>query len=567
MPLVASGVSNGLIMSQGKRASSAIDKRLPPISATRIKVTVLLVAIFVPLLSMIPSWYGYREAHPPERVFLGFRYLADDHYQYASFISQSADEGRLLTENRFTTEPQKGRFVLLYMWITGRICRVTGLGIPAAWELMRFIAGFTFMLATWSFIAVLFDDSAKRMLAYLLVAFAGGIGWALFLITGEPGPGITPAYLKDAFNYQWNWSTFGSMLMPMWVAAATIFLVCARLLVAEASRLPGIRLFLVFLLAPLIWFVHPYTGMAAYLAFGLFPFMSIGSALWRLKPIDWDRFRADLMTVLPALISFAIVASYLLWARQDLVYAHNGRGVFLWNPSYSIFLYPFAYGLLLPLAMYGLKWSSSLHARARDIMIAWLISSVLLSVNPFLSGIKFQYLVHLPLALFAANGMIELRRRCKHVWANSTGVGTLALAALLYLNTPLILAKDFASTAANPDIYLSTAEIDAMKFLEGQAPGNILSSGKTGNLIPWLAGKKVYLGHWFLTIDYMKKTREVASFFEPSIPTHQKRAWLAQQQIRYVYYGPAERAMGVIDPALQLNIIYENDSVMIWAIP
>lgn len=551
-------------MSQGKRASSASDKRLRPRSATTIKVTVLLVAILVPLLSLIPSWYGYREAHPPERVFMGFRYLADDHYQYASFISQAADEGRLLTENRFTTEPQKGRFLLLYMWITGRICRVTGLSIPAAWELMRFISGFTFMLAAWSFIALLFDDSGKRMLSYLLVAFAGGIGWALFLITGEPGPGITPSYLKDAFNYQWNWSTFGSMLMPIWVAAATIFLVCARLLVLEGTRLARIRPFLLFLLAPLIWFVHPYTSIAAYLAFGLFPFVSIGGALWRMKPIDWNRFRDNFMMVLPALISFAIVASYLLWARQDLVFALNGRGVFLWNPTYSIFLYPFAYGLLLPLAMYGLKWSSSLPSRARDIMIAWLISSVLLSVNPFLSGIKFQYLVHLPLALFAANGLIELRRRCQ--WAHSIGVGTLALAALLYLNTPLILAKDFSSTAADPHIYLSTAEIDAMKFLKGQAPGNVLSGGKAGNLIPWLAGKKVYLGHWFLTIDHMKKTREVAAFFEPSTPTNQKRAWLAQQQIHYVYYGPDERAMGVMDPALQLNIIYENDSVMICTI-
>lgn len=546
---------------------STVGERLPAPRAALIRVFVLLISLLVPLLSMIPTWNGYREERPPGKVFIGFRYLADDQYTYASFIGQAADEGRLFMENRFTTEPQKGRFLLLYMWITGQICRVTGLGIPAAWELMRLVTGVAFMLAAWSFISLLFQNPGSRTLAYLLVAFSGGIGWALYLITGEPGPGLTPAYLKDAFNYQWNWSTFGSMLMPLWVAPAAIFLLCARLLAQEGKSLAIMRPLLGFILPPLIWFMHPYTGIAAYFAFGLFPFVPVASALWRTEAIDWKRFRGNLAKVFPALLSFVIVASYLLWAQQDEVYAINGRGIFTWNPTYSVFLYPFAYGLLLPLSMYGLRWGGSLPAGARDIMIAWLTSSVLLSVNPFFSGVKFQYLVHLPLALFAAYGVVELRRRFEYARTLSTGVGALVLGALLFLNTPLILVKDLPSTSDNPLIYVSTAEIDAMKFLNSQPPGNVLCGAKAGNRIPWLAAKKVYVGHWFLTIKHIEKQAEIAAFFDPRVHADQKRAWLYEHGIRYVYYGPDERAMGGVDPGLRLRTVYENGRVTIYAVP
>src|SRR5687768_18323267 len=96
---------------------------------------VLLIAVLVPLLSMIPTWNGYVAERPPEKIFMGFRFMADDHFQYAGFISRSAEEGKLFTENPFTTEPQKGRFVLLYMWMVGQIARLTGWGI--SWKIGR----------------------------------------------------------------------------------------------------------------------------------------------------------------------------------------------------------------------------------------------------------------------------------------------------------------------------------------------------------------------------------------------------------------------------------------------
>jgi hypothetical protein len=290
-------------------------------------------------------------------------------------------------------------------------------------------------------------------------------------------------------------------------------------------------------------------------------------AVWRLEPIPWESVREKFKVVLPMLLSFGIVLCYLVWARQDQVYAINAQHVFKWTPTYSIFLYPFAYGLLLPLAMYGIRWSESLGANARDVLIAWLAASTILSLNPFLSGVKFQYLVHLPLALFATNGFLELRRRSEYVRYFLKGAGGLVFGTFLFLNSGLLVFKDFPSTTSDSSIFISAAEMDAMKFLKQQPPGNVLSSATAGNRIPWLAAKKVYVGHWFLTVDPDRKLSEAAAFFGPQLSVDQKKSWLASRQIRYVYYGPVERSAGTVDPSLGLSTIYEQNGVTIYAVP
>lgn len=513
---------------------------------------------------MVPAWYGYYVQRPPQKIFMGFRYMADDHYSYASFVSQSAEEGKLFMENRYTTEPQKGRFVLLYMWLVGKISRVTGLGVVGSWELARVLSGFVFMLLAWCFSGLLFEDQRKRLLAYMFVGFSGGIGWMLYPLTAQWIRGVNEGYLKDAFNFQWNWSTFGTMVTPLWVAPAAILLLCAYLIAGNRRNL---RLSLGMVVPPLIWFMHPYTGIAAYATFALFPLLPVFRAFWHLEGVPWQAVRERLMIVWPLLLSVVFVLAYIVWAQQDQVYAISAQRVFSWTPTYSIFLYPFAYGLLLPLALYGIKCSASLPNHARDILLAWLVTSTILSLNPFLAGVKFQYLVHLPLALFAAHGLLELRCRSPYFKQVLTGIGVLLIGILLFLNSALLVVKDFPSTTSDTNIFISQSELGAMRFLKDQAPGNVLSSAWAGNRIAWLAAKNVYVGHWFLTIDQEKKLFEVQAFFGPRLSVDQKREWLASRQIRYIYYGTIERSAGTVDPALGVTKIYDQDGVAIYTVP
>src|SRR5688572_3194715 len=420
------------------------------------------------------------------------------------------------------------------------------------------------MLLAWCFSGLLYEDVRKRLLTYMFVAFSGGIGWILYLVAMPWIRGVDDGYLKDPFNFQWNWSTFGAMVTPLWVAPAAILLLCAYLIAGKRRKL---RLSLGIVLPPLIWFMHPYTGIAAYATFCVFLLLPVFRSAWHLERVPWQAVRERLMTVWPMLLSVVFVLAYIVWARQDQVYAISAQRVFSWTPTYSIFLYPFAYGLLLPLALYGINWSASLHDHARDILLAWLVASTILSLNPFLAGVKFQYLVHLPLALFAAHGLLELRCRSSYVKQVLTGIGALLIGTLLFLNSALLIVKDFPSTPTDTNIFLSHAELDAMRFLKEQPPGNVLSSASAGNRIAWLAAKNVYVGHWFLTIEQDKKVAEVQAFFDPRLSPEQKRSWLTGKEIRYIYYGPVERSAGAVDPSLGSVTIYDQNGVTIFAVP
>jgi hypothetical protein len=147
------------------------------------------------------------------------------------------------------------------------------------------------------------------------------------------------------------------------------------------------------------------------------------------------------------------------------------------------------------------------------------------------------------------------------------GGGAVLVGTLLFLNSALLVVKDYPSTWRDTNIFLSQPEIDAMTFLKDQSPGNVLSSASAGNRIAWLSAKKVYVGHWFLTIDYDRKVWEVHEFFGQQKSVDQKREWLASRQIRYIYFGPTERTAGSVDAGLALAKIYDQNGVTIYAVP
>lgn len=536
-------------------------------SPGRIPALVLILALVAPLLNAIPTLDGYLQEEHPGRIFLGFRHMAGDHFQYGSLVRQVSQEGRFFLEDRYTTEAQSGRWVFLYFWLLGVIMRFTGLGFPVVWEVMRLLAGFLFMLALWRLTGLLFRERGHRILAYVVAGFSGGIGWLALMLPGDflhrPGfPGLT-----DPVNYQWNWSTFCSMLIPMWIAAELLLLTAAHLFGREKPLGPPWRWAAGLILGPAIWFIHPHSGNVAYLTIGLFALAPLFASLWRLEAPPWGDLRRSILYSLPFLLSFSLVAWYVRWAGGDPVFAEVTRQAVNWNPTYSIFLYPLTYGLLVPFALLGMRWSGSIPERPRRIILAWLAGSVLLSVNPLWAGAKHQYLVHLPLALLATHGFLEARERSPWVRSLSRGIPAVLLAALVFLNAPISILKDFPKTASQADAYRHAADLEAMRFLAGQPAGAVLCDGRSGAVIAWLGDKKVFQGHWLLTLDSRTKRREMAAFFSPRVPSADKRAFLGQRGIRYVFMGTTERSFGELDPALGLERIYDKDGVSIHRVP
>jgi hypothetical protein len=540
----------------------------PAVSPWKVPPAVLIVSIVLLGGSLLPALAG-RLAAADDEVFLGFRHMARDHFQYASLVRQTAEEGRFLLENRFTTEPQRPSYILLYLWLVGIVCRFTGMDVVTGWEVMKLVVGLIFLLVAWRFTALFWQRQQDRFLAWTFIALSGGLAWVLYLAGYRPTAGGLP-WLKDPFDNQWNWCTARAMLLPEWIAPLTLVLACVLLLSRESR---GARLrdplhwAAGLLLGPAIWFTHPHTGNATYLGFAIYTIVPALSALWRLRAPDRKELREAVADVAPLLASALVIAFYILWARQDFVYRETSEHAKLWSPAYTVFWYPVTYGLLLPLGFLGMRWSGSLPERPRRVLFSLMAAAFILSTNPLMSGVKHQFLIHPFLAILAAHGLLELRHRSPAAARLTRGAWALVFSGALFLTWPLTLVDDFLRPRIESDAFMLDAELAAMQFLDTQPPGSTLCMNLTGGRIPWLSRKTVFHGHWFMTIKENDKIRETTAFFSAKLHPEIKKRWLVENKIRYVYYGPGEQATGDVDAGIGLQMIWNSGGVQIFQVP
>ena len=86
----------------------------------------------------------------------------------------------------------------------------------------------------------------------------------------------------------------------------------------------------------------------------------------------------------------------------------------------------------------------------------------------------------------------------------------------------------------------------------------LLSSERVELIAPSRASVRVALGHGFKTPYYTRKVAEVAAFYGNGMTEAERRDLLAKYNVRYVWRGPDERALGTFDPKkLPSQVLYE----------
>jgi hypothetical protein len=152
---------------------------------------VALLALGLSVLAIIPAISAWIRA-PAEWVYLGHQYNLDDHMVYAAWMHQ-AMEGRLLFENRFTTDPQPGLTIHLYFLLLGWIAK--GIGIPLAMTAARVAFSALFVVLLHRFLKRFELDNFAHKLVLSLTCLGGGVGflaWETFglvMVSSSP-PGL-----------------------------------------------------------------------------------------------------------------------------------------------------------------------------------------------------------------------------------------------------------------------------------------------------------------------------------------------------------------------------------------
>ncbi len=530
---------------------------------------VLLVSLAALAITCIPYLFGW-SLETEDRIFGSCILLDKDCYSYLAKMRQGA-EGAWLFHIVYTPEPHPGAFFFPFHLLLGKIAALLpGSDLTARMMLVyqgaRLLFGLGLLLTIYRFLSEFAQRTAVRRLAWLMTAFGGGLGWLLVVLGQSNWLGTPPLdfYLPEGF-------AFLVLLGFPHIAAAQSLLLWGLLFLLKAwkgnlnSQFPipnsqitlhaagaGVCWLLMGLIVPFYVPVAWAVAGAALLALALRkkPGFSISGATK-----TWFLRREGLLAGLAVLLSAPVVV-YSAWVfTTDRVYATWAAQNLILSPH--PFHYLSAYGAPLLLAAFAAR------AAWRDdgpawLPLAWVAVVPVLVYLPFNLQRRLVAGMQVPLSLLAAWGAVRLWRlgkstiqhrlfRPAHIrrWLVAALIATMPLTNLITLT-----GSSGWMFARPAPIFRDSAEITALDWLSEQTNLNdvILTARATGIYLPVRASARVFVGHGLETVNVDAKEALIARFF--SAPTDDAwRQWLLKEySVDYLFWGPAERALGAFDP-------------------
>jgi len=123
--------------------------------------------------------------------------------------------------------------------------------------------------------------------------------------------------------------------------------------------------------------------------------------------------------------------------------------------------------------------------------------------------------------------------------------------------------------AQRPDtVFIASPQAEAARWLAAESHQSIvLASYQTGNYLPTVADVRTFIGHGPETIESETKMAMLSKFFTLDDDNF-RRKLLLDYRINYLFYGPAEQALGSFSPATTpyLKNVYDNGTVQIYQV-
>ena len=502
-------------------------------------IAIVLFSVTIVFFSRIP--YKLAEISMPSgMVFMGFIGPNQDPNSYLAWCKQ-AQEGKLLFEDKYTTEKQNRHFFHPYFLAVGRIAMLFGINIETAYEMSRLFLGFCLLLIIYIFSIVYFgtsgDAQIKRIFAFLFASIISGFGWVF--------PGSVVDKLENMFNLKPVdlWVTEGFtfltiLIRPLFsLTQILILLFFIFLYISRKNRkliyscLSGFCLFFIGL-------VHPYDLVTIYLAVAIYLFL------------QFRFYRED--------IRFTLVSSLLpiVFSLPVLLYEYllfTGNSVFSkWSETITVSPNPLAYiigyGILLIFAVIIIPF---VYNRRRDIdmlILSWVFAVAILVYMPLNFQRRLIMGIQVPLALLTVEAIFHIIK-LKSIRINKIVIFSVLLIISVPSNIRYVTYSIFHAKRYYLNYNISGGDFAALKWIDTNIPSEatILSSFTTGLYIPGRTGNKVYVGHWDQTIDLSRKLTMVRGYYSGNMDYKERIKFLKENGINYVYCGLFEKAICRLD--------------------
>ena len=527
---------------------------------------VLAFAIAVMLVTSLPYILGFTAQGDGWR-FTGFVFAVEDGNSYiAKMLSGSA--GAWFFRTPYTADPQRGVLAFLPYLLLGKLAAPVGLHeqLAAIFHTFRFAAGCLVLLATYDFLAFFLDDERLRRWGLVVAALGGGLGWVLLLIGRDMWMGSMPLefYSPEAFGFL---ALYG---IPH-LAVARAAMLWGLLIYLRATVPGGQHGWQVALKAGVCWLVaalfQPLTALVMGMVFGVH-LLALGVRnLWkqrRMQGADWEGWRRAVRFVLLAFIIPApfLVYNTLAFSLDPYLQTWTAQNLIL-SPSFTHYL--LAYVLLLPFLPLGARNLLRERPWAGWMLIAWVLAFPLLAYAPVNLQRRLVEGVWLALVVISAY-YVRSKTQPGLSWRSYQ-----LTSFLIFPSTIILLAIGIiASSRPSIPLFHPAQETAAYEYLAKIAtPGSVvLASYRTGNALPAWAPVRVLIGHGPESAKLDSLQPRLQHIFQTGTKDEERRAFLGDFRISYLFYGPAEMSLGGWDPATAayLENIYERGPYTIYRV-
>jgi hypothetical protein len=536
---------------------------------------VLGIIAFVLLFTSLPFAYAYLTA-PPDKQFMGIMLDVPDHGQYFSWMRELTYAP--LSSNKLTPEPNQPIFFNLLWFGLGRIGGLLGLNYDVMYQVMRVIGVVAFLLLAYRICAWFFDEVTQRRAAFLIITFTAGFGWVLVILKyvlglDEPPLPLT-LYVAESNTFQ------GILGYPHFIAALLyVFVFDLVLRGQEKSQLR--HAVYAGLWALFLGWQHAYDLVLVYAILGAY----IALSFLRDRKPPWYLIKSFIIIGFiswwPALYSAVLTKLDPVW--KEVLAQFGNAGVYtpnliqlpiLLGPAFLVALFTAVVMLVKQKLNWANKWLFAL---------SWFFVQFPLVYLPVDFQIHMLNGWQIPIALLAVYGIYNIITDTRQQTTDNRQNDSVAVArrpitarsltivliiALLPTNLYLWAWRFIDLRRHDYPFYLHKTELAAMRWIEQQPDPDavVLSSLTTGQYLPMFTGKPTYLAHWAQTLRFFEKRDNVQTFFAAQTTDPQRQHLLQQHNVRYVFFGPAERELGGYNPATSsfLKLVFETPDVKVF---
>lgn len=503
---------------------------------------------------------------PRARAYTWTEGHSDDYIGYVSYIKEGMYGRNTVAIRSLPKEGQRATPVHFFYIGIGKIAGLLHVSAPLAYHFARVLLSIVYMVTIYKIFSGLFQSTWK---ATLLLLFAAVGTYVSFY-----------RWNGSAFHYVlWNYHDFSSNLVlrlmsrPHYEFGAILFLIISMTLYLSEKRSLFTGLALV-LLSILLATVHP-----------SFAFILLASIFIM---IVFDMFshtmiKKNLPTALWSVVGLCIGLIVSNWsirqypffsilAFEEYVYSTRVTIVPLLRDAIS-------FGPMLWLGIPGIVLAfiqAQTHKRWKRFLLVWIVVqlSMYFFLYPILRAEKMRFiqsLYFIPLAYGAGYLLLYLEKKFR---VRVFGIGMLLLIAVsisTYIHdfwSYLHISTDY--TSFSTFLFPTRAMMDAYVFLDTHTPKEsvVLAGFEASNTI-LLYSHNFVIGN---SQGWTKGRGEAMvlqrdAFFSGGMTKDQKRAYLAENHIGYIYYGYQERQFQALARDSDLYTrIYQNSEVEIYKV-